>query len=68
MAWAYTIIASIIAYSAGVWPCKPSISYDVSAAVSFAAVVKRRNSQIRRSNTLRAVSAVHGKRQRKLRF
>jgi len=44
MAWAYTIIASIIAYSAGVGPSKPSISYDVSAAVSFAAVVKHRNS------------------------
>jgi len=44
MASAYTIIASIIAYSAGVGPSKNS-SYDVSAAMSFAAVVKRRNSQ-----------------------
>jgi len=58
---------AIIAYSAGVGPSKPS-SYDVSAVVSFAAVVERRNSQIRRSNMLRAVSAMHGKRQRKWRF
>jgi len=38
MAWAYTIIASIMAYIAGVGPSKPSISYNVSAAVSCAAV------------------------------
>jgi len=37
---------SVIACSAGVWPSKPSVSYDVSAAMSCAAVVKRRNSQI----------------------
>jgi len=43
MASAYTIIASVIAYSAGVGPSKPSISYDVSAAVSCAAVVKYHN-------------------------
>jgi len=41
---------SVIAYSAGVWPRLD----DVSAALSCSAVVKRRNSQIRCSNTLRA--------------
>ena len=52
---------ALMAHSAGVGPSKPSISYDVSAAVSCAAVVKCRHSQIRRSNALGVVSAVHGK-------
>jgi len=36
----YIILTSIMAYSAGVGPSKPNISYDVSAAVSCAAAVK----------------------------
>jgi len=34
MAWAYTIIVYVMAYSAGIGPSKPSISYNVSAGSS----------------------------------
>jgi len=57
-----------MAYTGGVGPSKPSISYDISAAVLCAAVVKYCNSQIRRSNVLRVVSAVRGKKQKKWHF
>jgi len=43
MVWAYTIIVSVMAYSVGVGPSKPSISYDVSAVVSCDTVVKYGN-------------------------
>jgi len=52
MAWAYTIIASVMAYSAGLGPSKLSVSYDVSVAVSCATTVKYCNSQMRCSNAL----------------